>query len=82
MGAPGAEEVAPLTDTATTAALSAQEDQHTGEQAFDNAERYAAAKARYRPPNASVRIPAPMALTILAAGGGRSSTSSTDWPRR
>jgi hypothetical protein len=45
MGAPGVGEVAPLTGTGTIAALSAQEGRHTGEQAFDNAERYAAAKA-------------------------------------
>ena len=43
MGAPGAGGVAPLTGTGTTAAMSAE--QHTGEQAFDNAKRYAAAKA-------------------------------------
>jgi hypothetical protein len=43
MGAPGAGGAAPLTGTGTTAALSAQ--QHTGEQAFPNAERYAAAQA-------------------------------------
>lgn len=45
MGAPGAGKVAPLTRTVTTAAMSAQEDLHTGARAFDNAERYAAAKA-------------------------------------
>jgi hypothetical protein len=45
MGAPGAGEVAPPTGTGTKAELSAQENQHTGEQAFDNDKRHADAKA-------------------------------------
>ena len=45
MEAPGAGGVAPLTGTGTPAALSAQEEQHTGKRPFDNAGRHVAAKA-------------------------------------